>query len=96
MKGEEKEEISENQNDIEDEVCAYYEKLYKRREVVHTREEIIEKIGPDVKKISEVEQLALEEPIRIGDLNDCLKGTRNNGSPGVSGFSGAFYKIIWK
>ena len=60
------------------------------------REEILEKIGPEVKKISEVEQQALDEPIKIGELNDCLKGTRNNVCPGVSGFSGAFYKMFGK
>ena len=93
--GKEKEEILEKQNYIEDGVCAYYEKLYEKREVDHTREEIREKIGPDAKKISEVEQKTLEEPIKIGELNECLKSTRNNVSPGVSGFSGRFY-MFWK
>ena len=85
--GEESDEVLEKQCDIEDEVCAHHEKLYSKREVDHTKEEIIVRIGPDVKKISEFEQSALEEPIKMGDLNDVLKCTRNNVSTGVSGFS---------
>ena len=54
------------------------------------------RIGPDVKKISKYEQSTLEEPIKMAELNDALKSTRNNVSPGVSGFSGAFYKMFWK
>ena len=31
----------------------------------------------------------------MDEVNVCLKATRNNVSPGVSGFSGVFYKIFW-
>ena len=53
--GEESDEVLEKQCDIEDKVCAYYEKLYSKREVDHTKEEMIVRIGPDIKKISEFE-----------------------------------------
>ena len=35
--GEEKEETLEKQSDIEDEVCAYYEKLYRKRDTQKRR-----------------------------------------------------------
>ena len=53
--GEEVEEVLDKQADIEDEVHSYYEKLYKQREVEHSKEKITAQIGPDIKKISEHE-----------------------------------------
>ena len=63
--------------------------------VEHSKEETLEKIGSDIKTISEVEKEALENPISLNKLNDCLKAMIHNISPGVSGFSGAFYKMFW-
>ena len=51
--GEEVEDVLKKLGDIEDKVCTYYEKLYKNREVEHYKEEIMARIGPEVKKISE-------------------------------------------
>ena len=40
-------------------------------------------IGPGVRTISEMEKEALEDLISLVEVNDCLKATRNNVSPGV-------------
>ena len=42
-----------------------------------------------------MERDTLEDPISLVEVNDFLKATRNNVSLGVSGFSGAFYKMFW-
>ena len=94
--GNEVEETLTEQSKSEEEVHNYYKDLYKNHEVEHTHDEIIERIGGDIKKISEYETEALENPIGMSELNDALLNTRNNVSTGVSGFSGSFYKVFWK
>ena len=70
--------------------------MYKHQKVEHTYNKILWQIGWDVKKIYEHEKESLEVPISMSELNDSLLKTRNNVSPGVSGFSGCFYKVFWK
>ena len=72
-----------------------WKKLYKHKKVEQTKEEILERIQNDIKKIFEAEKDALENPIKMNELSDCLRKKRNNVSPGVSGFSGEFYKMFW-
>ena len=43
-------------------------------------------IDKELKTISEHEKEALENPISLDEVNSCLKATRTNVSPGVSGF----------
>ena len=57
--GEITEEVLDKQEDIEDEVCRFYEGLYAYRAVEHTKEEILDGIGKDVKTISEYTKEAL-------------------------------------
>ena len=92
--GEITEEVLDKQEVIEDEVGRFQEGLYAYRAVQHTKEEILEVIGKDVKTISEHEKEALENPISMDEVNICLKATRNNVSSGVSGFSGGFLKNV--
>ena len=69
--------------------------LYEYKTVEYNKEEILNKFDYDVKTIPVAEKEALENPINMNELNDCLRGgTRNNVSPGLSGFSGTFYKIF--
>ena len=88
--GDETEEIKKEQSDREEEVREYYEKLYKNRVVEKTKEDILKRIGNDVKVISEAEKEKLENPINMSNLSECLRKNRNNTSPGVYGFSGDF------
>ena len=92
--GNEEEETLHKQCDIEEEVLKYYETLYKQLDFKHTQNEISDRIGNDIKKISEHEKLTLEEPIGMTKMNHALRNTRNYVRPGVSGFSGAFYKVF--
>ena len=93
--GEKLEEILDKKGAVEKEVCKFYKGLYKYREVEHAKEEILNEIGADLRTISEMDKGALENPISLKKFNICLKATRNNVSPGDSGFLGAFYKFIW-
>ena len=54
--GEEMEENLEEQSAIEEEVCEYYKKIYTYKMVEHTKEEILEWIGNDMKIIFEAEK----------------------------------------
>ena len=92
--GEKAEEILDEQGAIEKEYCKFYKELYKYREVEHTKEETLNEIGEEVRKISEMEREAFENPISLEEVNTCLKATRNNVSSDVSGFSRAFYKMF--
>ena len=94
--GIETEEVLDKQADIEDEVHNYYEMLYKLRDIEHTEEEKSERIGQEIKKHIRAQKNDSRRSNRNGQLNDALKNTRNNISPGVSGLSGAFYKVFWK
>ena len=51
--GEKDEEILDEQGAIEKEVCKFYKGLYKYRKVEYTKEEILNEVGTDVRKISE-------------------------------------------
>ena len=69
-----------------------YEGLYAYREVEHTKEDILNAIGRDIRTISEHEKEALENPISSEEVNTCLKATKNNVVPDVSGFSRPFIR----
>ena len=69
--------------------------VYEYRTVENTKEEILDKIGHGMKIISQAEKEALENPINMNELSECLGRTRNNISLGASGFSGSFYKMFW-
>ena len=83
------------QSEVEWEVRKFYWKLYRKETSIIDKGEILERIG-DVKQISNHDKENLEQKISMEEVSNTLKNTRNNVAPGAGGFTGAFYKVLWK
>ena len=85
-----------DQGDIEKEVYTYYKHLYTSDEDVE--DDTIENyIGPghtDIPKLNDNLKSKCEGEITMTELINYLKQLRNNKSPGISGFTGEFYKFF--
>ena len=79
---------------MEWDVRKYYCKLYRRREDVIGKEDILDMTGP-IKKISALDKETLEGELTLEEVSKTLMNTHNNVPPGASGFTGAFYKVFW-
>lgn len=79
------------QDAMKEEVYSSYKDLYQHRTSDPDYNEIIDA----VKTLSEVELQKTEFQITMEELSSYLKRTRNNTAPGLSRFTGSFYKINW-
>ena len=84
----------EKKDKIEEEVCLFYENLQAQKSVEHSKEEVKNCIGEDLKVITDDEKEKLEQDINKEELNYCIKNTKNNILPGASGYTEAFYKVF--
>ena len=91
------EEVLTKQKEIEDEVFHFYRNLFSEKPTEIP--EIGLFLGPEISetcpKLSEVQKQSMEGLLTLDELTSYLKRTKNNVSPGTSGFSNEFYKFFW-
>ena len=85
-----------SQSDIEAEIKNFYEDLYNNHDNDLTNE-LNDFLDPSIPhpKLSESQVANLEQDITLEELASVLKKSRNNSTPGSSGFSYGFYKFFW-
>ena len=87
-----------NQKEIENEAEQFYTNLYKSKENERTTTIIEDYLGDDMEntpKLTEQEKQKIEGKITLEELTSYLKKTRNNVTPGSTGFTGDFYKFYF-
>ena len=86
------------QSEIEGEIKHFYQKLYSNQD--HNITETIESfLGPTcntLPRVTESQSLAMSGHITVEEMTKYLKSTKNNVSPGISGFTADFYKYFWR
>ena len=90
--------ILTNQREIENETKQFYTRLFSNNDHLIS-ENIEEFLGPlaasSIPKLSHKQASGMEGHISVEEMTRYLKKTKNNASPGSSGFSGDFYKFFW-
>ena len=91
-----KTEITE-QKPIEDEIYDYYGDLFteKPTEITAIENFLTPEMVESCPKISENQKVKMEGLLSLDELTKYLKKTKNNVSPGSSGFSNEFFKFFW-
>ena len=91
-----KTEITE-QKPIEDEIYDYYGDLFteKPTEITAIENFLTPEMVESCHKISENQKIKMEGLLSLDELTKYLKKTKNNVSPGSSGFSNEFFKFFW-
>ena len=90
------------QKDIEQETYCYYENLFSNQDQNIQMETIEEFLGPEAyescPKISNIQKQSMEDKslISCDELTQYLKKSKNNVSPGSTGFTNEFYKFFWR
>ena len=88
--------LLEDQDEIQKEFTHFYQQLYKERETYSTHNDIYKFVPKDkIKVIPDEIRAASETDISETEVAKYLKNTRNNVSPGSTGFTGNFYKFYW-
>ena len=86
------------QKEVEGHVLGFYKNLYSDHEEcrsTNTIEEFLGNCSATLPKLSVTEKLSMEGDLTVKEATNYLKRTRNNVSPGSSGFTGEFYKVFW-
>lgn len=85
-----------SQSDIEVETKNFYEDL-NNNHVNFLTKELNDFLDPSIPhpKLSESQVANLEQDITLEELASVLRKSRNNSTPGSSGFSYGFYKFFW-
>ena len=91
----------DSQQSVEEEIFRFYNDLYQNKDDNLEHENIYQFFAPvnaenHRKKISDSEKQKLEGKITLKEMTYYLKKTRNNVSPGSSGFTNEFYKFFWR
>lgn len=90
--------IIDNKNDILQEICSYYTKLYCQKNCYNTTTEDIKKEflpRESHVKLSKEQKDSCEGLITKAELTEALHKTKNNKSPGIDGIPYEFYKMFW-
>ena len=89
--------IIREQKEIENEIYGFYKDLFSEKPTEIP--EIQEFLGPEMSnscpKLSENQKQKMEGLIRLDELTNYLKKTKNNVAPGSSGFTNEFFKFFW-
>ena len=86
------------QSDIETESMKFYSNLYSNHDQIITQD-IKEFLGPSTEtlpKLSNHQSESMNGHITVEEMTKYLKKSRNNVSPGSSGFTGDFLKFFWR
>ena len=84
---------------IEAEILKYYKNLYENKDNCLSEETIEQYLGDcseNIPKINNDQRNACEGEITLEEMGNYLKDLRNNKSPGISGFTGEFYKFFYR
>ena len=88
------------QRSIENEIYTFYKKLYENRDMEmnnNSIEQFLEESNVvDLPKVTESQKMAMEGNISLIELSNYLKKSKNNVSPGSSGYTNEFYKFFWR
>ena len=94
------EQIVTNQNEVEREIKRFYETLYENKDELIDCEAFDEFLDQNTfqnrPRISEQQKNIMEGKITLTEMTSYLKKTKNNVSPGSSGFTNEFYKFFWR
>ena len=95
-----REKTVDDQKGVEKEITNFYEELYENKDEYIEINSIEEFIGQgnleNNSKLTEGEKQSMEGKIRVNEMTSYLKKTKNNVSPGSSGFTNEFYKFFWR
>ena len=88
--------IITKQDDILEEICSFYKKLYSQNTDIEEvdLEELLKYDG--ISKLKKCESEKLEGLISKSEAGYILKSMKNNKSPGSDGFTTEFFKCFWK
>ena len=86
-----------DQKSIEGEIYNYYRDLfsYKNTDNLNVETFLTPEISMSCPKLSDTQKNAMERIITVEELTKHLKKTKNNVSPGSSGFTNEFFKFFW-
>ena len=86
------------QNEVEGEIKYFYQKLYSNQDhnISETIESFLGQSCNSLPRVTEAQANTMGGHITIQEMTNYLKKTKNNVSPGVSGFTGDFYKFFWR
>ena len=87
-----------DQDQIETEIRDYYRTLFANHDHVSTVGSPADYLGPTADsfpKLSDREASTTKGKLTVEEMSRFFKKTRNNVSPGTSGFTGDFYKFFW-
>ena len=88
-----------DQKNVEEEITMFYEHLYKNKDQeleIYSIEQFLGTPQAPVNRISDDERTTMAGPITVQELTAYLKKSKNNVSPGSSGFTNEFYKFFWR
>ena len=90
--------VISDQQEIQQETYKYYSELFKNRDQEILGGEIESFLGEDIvrhtPKVTESQKSAMEGEITLEELSKYLNKTKNNTSPGSSGFPYEFFKFF--
>ena len=89
-----------DQNEVEKEILRFYETLYENKDDQINCEAFENFLDQNTlessPKVTEHQKNIMEGKITLEEITKYLKKTKNNVSPGSSGFTNEFYKFFWK
>ena len=97
--GKQKEREVTEQAEVEAETRRFYRKLYSCQDNVITIDTIEDFLGPysnSCPKLTIADRESMEGELTLSEISNYLKRTRNNKSPGSSGFTGEFFKFFFR
>ena len=92
------EETISDQKGVEGQIFRFYNKLYENKDDQLGNENIELFLNSNNYhfRLTEAQKKSMEGKISISELTSYLKKTKNNVSPGSSGFTNEFYKFFWR
>ena len=92
-----KEVVITDQKSVENEISEYYGDLFSRKEcsIQSINDFLTPVIAHSCPKLSESQKNQMEGLLTSDELTKYLKKTKNNVSPGSSGFTNEFFKFFW-
>ena len=91
--------VISDQNGVESQIITYYNGLFENQDELDLQS-IEEFMGlndvSNVPKLSESQKSNMEGKITLDEMTQYLKKSKNNVSPGSSGFTNEFYKFFWR
>ena len=84
-----------DQKKIEHEIYNYYKDLFAEKPIENTSIEEFLPFEAVCPRLSETQKEKMEGMITVEEMTKYLKSTKNNKSPGSSGFTNEFFKFFW-